>query len=315
MLGTSSDLTVVTLASESWRVGVVPENGGALAFGQVRVADGWVDVLRPTPNHLLGEWWDAASYPLLPWSNRIRHGMLLWEGREYQLRRWGTDDFSLHGTAVEFPWTVEDNDASHAVLEFDSRAYCGVNWPWTFVARVALTVDGPRLTVRTTLKNVDREPFPAGLGHHPYYVRTLASPDGAALGGEARLQINCERAYTLTNGMPDGPAGPLPPVLDFRTMRPLGTALVDDCLTGRSGPIAATISYPDALDIDIEADDLLSHVVVFIPVGKDFFALEPASNANDGFTLHARGVPDTGVVVVAPGESVTADFSLVARLP
>ena len=113
--------------------------------------------------------------------------------------------------------------------------------------------------------------------------------------------------------MADGPAGPIPSVADFRAMRPLGAVFVDTCQTARSGPVAATIEYPGALTIDLEADDALSHLVVYLPVGEPFFAVEPVTNANDAFTLHARGVPGVGVLEVPPGETATAEFSLVIR--
>ncbi len=303
----------LTIENEHWRVGLVPENGGCVAFGQARVGDAWVDVLRPTPRDRLGERWATASFPLVPWSNRVRHGTLLWNGETYQLRRWGTDDFAMHGTAIEFPWEVVSRHACNTTIEFDARGYYGVNFPWDFVARTEFVLDGPRFTWRMSIENTDDEAFPAGLGHHPYFVRALASSDGALLGEEARLQVNCERAYVLTDGMADGSAGFIPLDLDFRTLRPLGTAFIDTCQTARIDPVVATIEYPDALTLDMEADDLFSHVVVYLPVGERFFAVEPVTNANDAFTLHAQGVPGVGVFAVEPGEMVTAEFSLVLR--
>jgi aldose 1-epimerase len=326
---------VIEISNDLWRVGLAPETGGAITYGKVRVTNdhsaeadsshSWVDVLRPTPDSLTGEWWESASYPLIPWSNRIRHGRLMWENVTYQLRRWGTDDFAMHGTTVEYPWAIADRATDHLTLTFDSRAYYGVNFPWGFVARVEYALDGPRFTCRTTIDNVDNETFPCGMGHHPYFVRSLAlptdalepslgaSPVQASLGDAVRLQVNCEASYPLTNGMPDGPSGPLPPVVDFRQSRPLGDALVDDCLTARSGPIAATLDYPGAFTLELEADEALSHVVVYIPVGKPYFAVEPVTNANDAFTLHALGIGGTGVLTIAPGKSIAATFSLVVR--
>ncbi len=303
----------VTIVNGHWRVGLVPENGGCVASGQARVGDSWIDVLRPTPADRLGERWDTASFPLIPWSNRIRNGRLLWEGTAYRLRRWGTEDFAMHGTAVEFPWKVTDKGTDHATIRFDARRYYGVNFPWGFVATVTFTLEGPRFTWSMTIENVDDEAFPCGLGHHPYFVRRLTSDDGAPLSEEASLQVNCERSYVLENGMAGGPAGTIPAVEDFRAPRPLGQDFVDSCQTARSSPIAATIEYPDTLIVDIEADDLLSHVVVYLPVDEPFFAVEPVTNANDAFTLHAVGVPEVGVLSIKPGESLSTEFSLVVR--
>jgi aldose 1-epimerase len=303
----------LVIVNGHWRVGLLPENGGCVAFGQARIGDTWVDVLRPTPPDRLGERWDTASFPLVPWSNRVRHGTLPWNDEAYQLRRWGTDDFAMHGTAVEFPWEVIERGTDHATLEFDARGYYGVNFPWDFVTRAEFMLDGARFGWRLSIENVDDETFPAGLGHHPYFVRTLTTGDGAAFDSGAQLQVNCERAYTLIDGMADGPAGPIPNSYDFRAMRPLGPDFVDTCQTARSSPIAATIEYPGALTVDLFADDLLSHLVVYLPVGEPFFAVEPVTNANDAFTLHALGVSGVGVFPVEPGERVSTGFSLSLR--
>src|SRR5450756_2692977 len=76
---------VVVLENEHWRVGVVPETGASVAFGQVRVDGEWCDVLRPTPTESLRHHADCSSYVLAPWSNRVRDGLLRFDGREWQL--------------------------------------------------------------------------------------------------------------------------------------------------------------------------------------------------------------------------------------
>jgi aldose 1-epimerase len=75
----------------------------------------------------------------------------------------------------------------------------------------------------------------------------------------------------------------------------------------------ATIDYSGALSIDLEADDLFSHVAVYVPVGESFFAVEPVTNANDAFTLHDAGIPGSGIFVVEPGQTVEAEFAFVVR--
>ncbi len=304
---------IVVIENEHWRIGLVPGTGGAVAFGQARANDTWVDVLRPTPNDKLHLPSKTASFPLVPWSSRIRHGSLLWDGEAYALRKRMGEDFSIHGTAVEFDWEVVEREAHRVVLRFDARGYYGVNWPWDFVARFEYALDGAAFLWRMSIENVDDATFPAGIGHHPYFVRALTDQAGGALGSEAHLQINCEKGYELENGMAFDAAGPLPAHADFREMRELGSTHVDDCLTRRTSPLAASIEYPGVLAVDMKADDLLSHVVVYLPKGQEYFAVEPVSNAADGFTLHAKGVPDVGVFTVDPGATTTAEFTLTLR--
>jgi aldose 1-epimerase len=250
----------------------------------------------------------------VPWSNRIREGKLRWQGRTYQLRVNYPDGTAIHGTGTEYPWQVVEQSADRVVLEFSSRDVYGVNFPWTFSARFTYALVGTRFTCTMALTNTDHETFPAGLGHHPYFMRRLTAADGTAVGEEARLRINCAKGYALINQMPDGPAGDVPAHADYRQMRELGNTFVDDCLTDRTAPISASIDYPGALRIDVEADDLLQHVVVYVPEDKPFFALEPVTNANDAFNLDEAGSDTTGLFLVQPGQTETTQFSFAAHI-
>src|SRR5690606_7240674 len=216
-----------------------------------------------------------------------------------------------HGVGAEHPWNVVVQEAHRAVLEFDSSTVDDPNFPWTFKARFEYLLDDERFTCRMTLTNADAEAFPAGFGHHPYFVRSLTAGDGASLGDEVHLQVNCEKGYELQDLMAIGPAGEIPARANFHEMRPVGNDFVDDCLADRTSKVAATIEYPGALTLDMEAQDLLEHVVVYVPPGEQFFAVEPVSNANDAFTLNDAGLTKAGVFVVEPGESRTAEFSFV----
>ncbi len=301
---------VLTIENEHWRIGFSPATGGSITSGQVRIGDAWVDVLRPTPENLLGEWWDTASYPLIPWSNRIRHSTLLWKGEGYQLRPWKTEDYAMHGTVVEYPWEVDEKGDDYVKLSFDARGYYGVNFPWDFVAHQEYRLEGKRLTVVTAVENVDDVAFPAGLGHHPYLLRQLHLPDGAPVGDVVNLQVNATKAYELENYMPTEGPKPLTPRIDFREMRDLGTVLVDDCFAGRTGRTAAIMKYGDALTLTMDANDICQHIVLYIPTEGNHFALEAVTNANDGFTLFAKGIEGAGVFEVPVGETVAAEFSL-----
>jgi len=47
-----------------------------------------------------------------------------------------------------------------------------------------------------------------------------------------------------------------------------------------------------------------------LPPGKSFFAVEPVSNANDGFNLYEKKIRGSGVFVLEPGEERSATFTL-----
>ena len=50
--------------------------------------------------------------------------------------------------------------------------------------------------------------------------------------------------------------------------------------------------------------------MVYLPVDVPYFAVEPVTNANDGFNLEAAGKQGTGVFLVQPGETRSSSFTL-----
>lgn len=303
---------VVTLRADRWQVDVLPGTGAALAAGRIRTADGvWRDLLRPTPRSRRADPERTASFPMLPWSNRIDAGVLPFGGRTWQLQRNGADGTAIHGALRHAPWAVTSLSDDEVVLEADAAGLVGVNFPWRFAARVGYAVRGGTLEVTTTVRNTDDEPFPAGFGHHPYFLRSLP-PVGAVLPdepGEPLLELAARAGYALHGGLATGVAGAIPPRADYRVARPVGTVHVDDVLTDRAPGPLATLRYADpGVTVTIDADGTYSHVVVYAPRGRGYLAVEPATHVNGGFALHAAGVPGTGVVVLAPGEELAATF-------
>jgi aldose 1-epimerase len=299
---------LLTLQNSSWQVGILPTTGASVAFG--RIADGsggWVDVFRPTDPSAYGIAEDTASYVLSPWSNRIRSGLLKFRGKTYQVARSGNDGTAIHGTARSYPWRVVESDATHVVLAFTSAEVFGANFPWRFSTELVYALDGGRFTTTTTVTNADDEPFPAGFGHHPYFLRGLAGHDD-----EVRLRIPCTQQFQLEGCMASAAPVPVEEWLDFTSPRALGEEFIDQNLTGRIGSDPIRIDYPQSGHaLTLSFDEVYTNVVFYVPQqGKDFFAVEPVTNANDGFALLDAGIAGHGVIVLEPGESVTGSHHL-----
>lgn len=304
------DPRVVDLASATWRVGILPGSAGAIAYAQIVVDGVWRDLLRPTKASRLDSPAMCASFPLVPWSNRIADARLTFAGRTWQLPRTSPDGTAMHGSVLPFGFEILERTPGSVRLQLDSRTVVGMGFPWEFVTELAYTLTDDGLTVTTTVTNVDGEPFPAGFGHHPYFVRSLTPHCG-----EPQLEIPANRGYALSAAMAVGEAGPVPVRADYSSLRPLGGRFVDDCLTGRApGPVR--IVYPgaredgSAVEVRITADDVYSHWVVYVPVERAYFAVEPVTNANGGFALAERGVAGSGVFVLAPGQSRSGTFTV-----
>jgi aldose 1-epimerase len=299
--------TLYVLENDVWQVGLLPETGMSTAFGRIRHRADFLDFMRPAAPSSYDKSSACASYLLIPWSNRLSGGHFLFRGKGYQLRLNSSDGTAIHGTARDYPWRVEHADGRHLRASFESRRHENVNFPFPFLARAEFSLEGGRFVNRLTIKNEGESAMPAGLGHHPYFQRALVAETG-----QVRLEIPCSQYFPARNCIPTGPPIGVDERLDFQIARPVGSVFIDDCLTGRLAARPIVFSYPEAT-VTLEADDLFEHVVLYAPVGANFFAVEPVTNANDGFNLYEQGARSSGVFVLEPGEERTASFTLAQR--
>ena len=112
--------------------------------------------------------------------------------------------------------------------------------------------------------------------------------------------------------LPTRPA-PLPAEWDFSRAPALEGLALDHCFGGWDG--RAQIHWPETgITLRLEAEPLFGHLVIYVPAGQDIFCVEPVSHVNDGFNLADRGVPDTGVRILAPGETLRGAAGLLRQL-
>ena len=153
-----------------------------------------------------------------------------------------------------------------------------------------------------SIKNTDSQPFPAGIGHHPYFVRQIN-------GEEAQVEIPADKLFELRDKMADSAPVPITPELDFRAARELGDVEIDALLTGVANNKPIRLFHPQqGIAVALESGDIFKHVILFAPPGKPFYAVEPVSNANDGFNLYESGIEGSGVFVLNPGEETNGVF-------
>lgn len=292
-----ADVAVHQLQNKHWQIGILPETGASIAYARVRYGGVWVDVMRPTAPSDYGDPSNTASFVMIPWANRIRDGKLRFNGTYYQLSNLKPDGSATHGDVRQRQWKVSQTYAYGIQLRLDSTKEQDVNFPFKFFAEVEYRLKENDFVMSIRLKNIDHQPFPAGFGFHPYFVK------GEGTNG-AHVHVPCDLRYELSNALPtSGIPEAIPERLDFRELRPIADLVVDDVFTGRQGDSPAQIFYPDwNIRLDMLADDIYMHYVYFAPAGKSFFALEPQTNVNDGFNLYDKGIGGTGVFLLNPGQ-------------
>lgn len=282
------------------RVRLVPEVGGSIVECSVSQAGEWISIMRQTQEPLTRSS-DASSFVLLPYSNRLRDGKFAFNGMDYQLRY--PDKHAIHGDVRDRPLQVLESTGEKIVLEFQSKNFKDINFPFPFTVNMTYALDEFRFSSRTELRNTGSQTMPAGCGYHPYFNRCLPGSSG-----EVELQLRVAGVYPGDTPLPTGPAVPIQSEQDFSVQRPLEVEL-DHCFSGWDRQ--AVIHWPGSgIQANIQAASAMEHVILYSPKGEDFFALEPVTNANDGFNLFARGNTNCGVVALQPDEILDAGFEI-----
>lgn len=282
----------VTLRHGSLTLALAPSIGGAIA-GLWRNG---VALLRETPAEALrdGLVRQTSSYPLIPYSNRIAHGCFVFGGVEYRLAlNFGDHPHSIHGNAWQRPWSVVDADRMHCRLSLEHRPNGDEarNWPFAYRAEQLFELDDNGLTLTLILSNEDERAVPAGLGIHPFFPKRPG----------VRLQFSAGGVYRMDENSLPAESIPVPESWDYSTLRELGEPRLDHCFKGWDG--VARILYPhEKIALGIEADPLFRHLVVYVPEGRDFFAVEPVSHMNNA--VNHLNTADDGMRVLQPGESL-----------
>jgi len=294
----------VTLRRGRLRVDLAPASGGALT--RFTLADGGrtLDLFRPAPEPLPATLTPLATscFPLVPFSGRIAAACLRFGGRSYDLPPSSLtgEANALHGEGWIAPWRVVHRNEDRIELAFHGG---GGGWPFPYEAGQIFTLTDDRLVGEIWIENTGRQPMPAGLGLHPYFIATPRT----------RLTLRADRVWLVDAGNLFDRVAPVPPRWDFGAGREIaGTGLVNG-FTGWDGH--AVIEWPEwPARLAVIAGPSLRHLVLYTPLGADFFCVEPVSHSVDAFNLAERGVPGTGTVVLAPGETLRGRVEFVPEV-
>lgn len=293
-------MNIHTLQNNVWQAGILPDYGGGMHFGRVRYNGIWVDVLRPPTTE---DKPNPSNFLMLPWANRIRDGVLRFDNESYQLQTAQDDGTARHGDVRKRAWQVVESSETKIHLRFESANHDDFNFPFALRADATYKLDENDFIWHVELTNNDTRPFPAGFGFHPYFVH---SADNMPL-----LQVPCDQQFILTDALADAAPIPILDDYDFRTPRSVTPDMsLDDLLTHRTTNDPVRLLYQAwNIVLEMHADAIFKHVLVFTaPDGS--LAVEPQTNANDGFNLYADGVDGSGVFVLQPDETVSGTVRL-----
>lgn len=290
-MGERSDVMV---SAGKLRLTLSPFAGGAIAAFE------WIDndVARPIMRRCdspLERVLDAASFPLVPYVNRIRGGTFTFRGREVRLTaNMAGDPNPLHGQGWLHQWAVEAANENRAALSYH---HVPDEWPWAYEAAQQFDLNELGLSLSLTCRNTSDEPMPCGLGQHPYF------PCGA----ETRIDTQVAEVWTIDEHVLPVDRIPATGRYDLGD-RPVCGQGLDHGFGDWGGQ--ARLTDPDwPYDLRLSSSDA-RFFQLYSPQEGGIFVAEPVSHANAALNAPEDQWPGLGLRVLEPGE----EMSLAMRL-
>jgi aldose 1-epimerase len=233
------DHPLIVLTSGPLRASICPALGAGLADLSLRGPTGFFYPLmrRAAPGEANASL--LASFFMAPWVNRVRGGTFAFAGRTITLRTNTADGMAQHGDVRRRVWRTLSADATTARLEFNSADVPDSNWPWRYRVTAEYALSPEALTIDLTVHNDDREAFPAGCGHHPYFSRRLWNDRD-----EVQLRVPVAARYPLEQGCAVGALEDDELSHALRTLAVIPSRHIDGCF-------AAAPAASDALGVEL----------------------------------------------------------------
>jgi aldose 1-epimerase len=288
---------LLTLSSAELQVQLSPSIGGAIRQLVYLGEGNPMPVLREGHSSLQNVL-DAASFPLVPFVNRVRNGAFVFRGRTVRLApNMAGDPSPLHGQGWLSPWSVAKKDGTSAVLLFGHEAG---EWPWAYSARQQFRIDGPAFDLELTCRNESDEDMPCGLGQHPYFPCT----------SQTRIETAVSHAWTIDEQVLPVEKVPARGRYDLADRLICGQDL-DNGFGGWSGRVL--INDPEwPYEIELSSPQA-RFFQIFSPATGGFFVAEPVTHANAAMNAPESDWPELGLRVLEPGEEMRLQMRIEVR--
>ena len=279
---TSSD-TSFELHAGALRLALCADLGGSIAGLWHRDTP----ILRSTEPSVLTSSRQSASFPLVPYSNRLGYRHFRWKGREYTTEpNFDDSPHSVHGVGWTRPWEVVSHSALDVVLRY--RHAADSHWPFAFEASQFFTLTPQMLGAQMVITNTSDLPQPVGLGWHPYFPK------------RARSRLHVELSDRWDN---DPTQLPTRKVAQPGIDSDVAHLAFDNVFEGWKGPARIRDEK-----FSLQLTSSLPYLVVYTPQDKDYFCVEPVSHI--GNAIHMADPAAHGLRTLQPGESFEASMTL-----
>jgi aldose 1-epimerase len=236
------------------------------------------------------QWPKAGAFPLFPFHNRLRGATFNFSGRSIQVKpnaANGAD--TMHGPAHRRPWEVTDHSAVSIEMRLAYKA--DDEWPFDFRATQQFELKNDQLIIALGITNTAQTPAPCGIGWHPYFRSTRDC---------------CFLVDAAAQWHPDGKGE----IAQSTTRRPrIKTELPSvDSTYHFSGWTEVSAFAGENARVVMSGEGQLSCLVMHRKA--NYFCLEPASHLSGALSMLPQILPNSGICILAPGETLSGKAKL-----
>lgn len=283
----------ITLRAGAAECEIWPAAGGSIARLTIGTQEMFRRALTAAPEGSLPL--HMASFPLVPYSNRIGFGRFALGGEAIQLEaNFPPEPHAIHGTGWTAAWEIASATDSSVVLRHSHQR--DAHWPWPFEAEQHIALLNDMLTIEMVARNLSDHVVPLAMGHHPYFDSEAASLSFRAVD----VWHTGEDGLPSHTGIPDG-------AFDFAEGGQVKGRALDNCFAGWDGN--ARISW-DRRPLSLDITSNMEAAVVYVPKGEGYFCFEPVPHI-----INALNLPDyrPQMPLVAPGARFESHIRFKAR--
>ncbi|GAA4011733.1 aldose 1-epimerase [Sphingomonas swuensis] len=284
----------ITLFAGNLELVLSPSIGGAIRNLSWNGGNGPVPLLRESHSEcetVLG----MASFPLVPFVNRVRGGRFTFRGREVVMAPNMSGDLSpLHGQGWLGAWSVESHGNQDAELRF---VHAPGEWPWAYEALQIVCLDKTGLSIRLQCRNTSDTPMPCGLGQHPYFP----------CGPETRIETAVATAFEIDEHVLPTDEVPATGRFDLAD-RPVCGLGLDHGFGGWGGEaLLSDPAWPAPLRL---SSPNAAFFQLYSPEAGGIVVAEPVTHANAALNEPEERWTELGMRVLEPGEDMRLDMRL-----
>lgn len=219
--------------------------------------DGTEILAIPTAANLFG-----GNYVMAPWAGRIKGAAVDFNGARYP-QLINHSPWAIHGSTPFHPPTIIEQTESRVIFEHNLDNELPT-WPKGFTVVHSWELKESELITEIFVKSSETE-FPAVVGWHPWFVRTLANGDVGSYGVSATHVFEVDDSKIVTGELGKIEAGPW----DCAFLAPTGKAFIE---------------WGNSFRIEINTN---SEFFVVYDEPDDFVCIEPQSGPPNGSNLNS----------------------------